>query len=133
MEAVESVLSGFELKRSCGDPIQAPGRFTVSTMFPLLLNKKMLFFYNKKIFFLYNNHIFFLYRNNIGGWGAARNREIVWFGFVRSCVRARGLVVEWNFGSIPGLWGFPFPFSDHEPFPFPFGAPPPAPQPPIQL
>ena len=30
MEAVGVVLSGFELKRSRGDPIHAPGRFTVS-------------------------------------------------------------------------------------------------------
>ena len=78
-------------------------------------------------------YIYIYINTHIGGWGDETNREIVSFRFVRSCVRARGLVVEWNFGSIQGLCPFPFPFSDHEPFPFPFGAPPPAPQPPIQL
>ena len=38
MEAVGIVLSGFELKRRRGDPIHAPGRFTVST---LSLKKRM--------------------------------------------------------------------------------------------
>ena len=33
MEAVRVVLSGFELKRSRGDPIQAPGRFAICSQF----------------------------------------------------------------------------------------------------
>ena len=41
MEAVGSVLSGFELERSRGDPIDAPGRFTVTTLF-VLLNMMMM-------------------------------------------------------------------------------------------
>ena len=54
----------------------------------------------------------------IGGWGGESNREIVSFRFVRSCVRARGLVVEWYFASNPGrpLSRFPFP-SGSCPFP----------------
>ena len=42
--------------------------------------------------------------------GSETNREIVSFRFVRACVCARGLVVEWNFGSVYGLCPLPFPF-----------------------
>ena len=65
MEAVGVVLSGFELKRSRGDPIHAPGRFTVSTLFLLLFNKKIFFLYNKKIFLLHNKKIFLLCNKKI--------------------------------------------------------------------
>ena len=41
MEAVRVVLSGFELKRSRGDPIQAPGRFTVSTLFSCFSTRRL--------------------------------------------------------------------------------------------
>ena len=47
-----------------------------------------------------NQHVMLL-ASEVGG--SETNREIVSFRFVRSCVRARGLVVEWNLGSIPGL------------------------------
>jgi hypothetical protein len=36
LEPVGLDLSGFQLKRSRGDPIRAPGRFTVTTLFFLL-------------------------------------------------------------------------------------------------
>ena len=73
MEAVGVVLSGFQLKRSRGDPIQPPGRFTVSTLFLLLLNKKTFFLYNKKMFFLYNKKMFFLYNSEAAlcSWAAS--------------------------------------------------------------
>ena len=45
----------------------------------------------------------------LGGRAQRPNREID-FGF-GSCVRARGLVVEWNSGSNPVAAPFPFPFS----------------------
>ena len=48
------------------------------------------------------------------------NREIVSFRFVRSCVRARGLDVEWNSSSNPIPGAFPFPFWPRRVFPFPF-------------
>ena len=38
LEAVRFILSGFRLKRSRGDPIHAPGTFTITTLF--LLNNK---------------------------------------------------------------------------------------------
>ena len=47
------------------------------------------------------------------------------FRFVRSCVRARGLVVEWKSGSNVVAGVFPFPFWPWEVFPFPLRVPPP--------
>ena len=46
------------------------------------------------------------------------NREIVSFRFVRSCVRARGLDVEWKFDQNVVLHVFPFPFWPRVVFPF---------------
>ena len=45
MEAVRVVLSGFELKRSRGDPIQAPARFAICSEFRQIstLNPKSIF------------------------------------------------------------------------------------------
>ena len=43
--------------------------------------------------------------------GRSLNREIVSFRFVRSCVRARGLVVEWKSGSNPVRVRSLFPFA----------------------
>ena len=40
LEAVGFILSGFRLKRSRGDPIHAPGTFTITTLFFFLLNKR---------------------------------------------------------------------------------------------
>ena len=48
------------------------------------------------------------------------NREIVSFRFVCSCVRARGLVVEWKSSSNRVAGAFPFPFWPRRVFPFPF-------------
>ncbi len=55
----------------------------------------------------------------IGGWGDETNREIVSCRAVRACVRARALVVRWNFGSNVRPGFSLFPFLERRPFPFP--------------
>ena len=54
LEAVGFILSRFRLKRSRGDPIHAPGRFTITTLS---------FKFNKKIF-LHKKNIFLLDKNS---------------------------------------------------------------------
>jgi len=54
-------------------------------------------------------YIYILYYRRLGG-VRPTGKSFRFVSFVRACVCARGLVVEWNFGSIYGLCPLPFPF-----------------------
>ena len=66
----------------------------------------------------------------IGGWGVRPTVKSFRFVSFRSCVRAGGLIAQWNSNPIQGTHLLPFPFCPAELSLFPFPMPP---QLPIQL